>query len=363
MAIHVAAVMSGVAASVAGMIDRPVQGVHYPGSLPEARRWFASEAACVDYLDWLRWPDGFWCPWCAGVADWTRGDAVHRCGDCGRRATATAGTVFHKTRTPLSVWFEAAWLLMTSKQGVSALEVQRVTGLGSYQTAWAMLHKLRTAMSPAGRDLLTGRVEVDEALYGGIAPGQPGRSPGGKTLVAAAVERRGRGFGRIRMQVLPSASSDDLGAFLTATTAPGSVVVTDGWVSYPAAARTAGVAHEPHVVSGSDAEAHEVLPGVHRVFSLSKRVLEGTQQGGVQAAHLPAYLDEFVFRFNRRTARERGLLFLRLLEHAVTSAPAPYRSLVANPRPRPRPHPRPGLRAIPAALTESALDRPWRQAA
>lgn len=346
------------------MIGRPLRGVHYPGSLPEVRRWFASEDACLDYLDWLRWPEGFCCPWCAGVADWASNAAVHRCGDCGRRVSVTAGTVFHKTRTPLSVWFEVAWLLTTSKQGVSALEVQRVAGLGSYQTAWAMLHKLRTAMAQHGRDGLSGRVEVDEALYGGIAPGMPGRSPDGKTLVAAAVQRRGRGFGRIRMQVLPSASGDDLSAFLTATVTPGSTVITDGWAPYPAAVRAAGSSHERHVISGSGQPAHEVLPGVHRVFSLSKRVLEGTHQGGVQAAHLQAYLDEFVFRFNRRAASERGLLFLRLLESAVAAAAAPYKSLVAVPGPRRRPRPRvSAVRELPASLTGSPLDRPWRQAA
>lgn len=346
------------------MINHPVQGLHYPASLPQARRWFASEDACRDYLDWLRWPDGFCCPWCAGVADWTREDPVHRCGDCGRRVSATAGTVFHKTRTPLSVWFEAAWLLMTSKQGVSALEVQRVTGLGSYQTAWAMLHKLRTAMAQDGRAGLCGRVEVDEALYGGLAPGLPGRSPQGKTLVGAAVERRGRGFGRIRMKVLPSASGENLAAFLTSTVTSGSTVITDGWPPYPSAIRAVGSTHERYVVAGSGQRAHQLLPGVHRVFSLSKRVLEGTHQGGVQTPHLQAYLDEFVFRFNRRTARERGLLFLRLLENAVASAAMPYRDLVATPGPRLRPHPAPGTaRVLPASLTESPINRPWRKAA
>lgn len=149
------------------------------------RGWFASDEACVDFLDWLRWPDGFVCPWCGGVADWSDRVGRHRCGDCHRHVTPTAGTVFHGTRTPLTVWFEAAWLLTASKQGLSALELQQVTGLGSYQTAWTMLHKLRTAMSGEGRDRLTGRVEVDEAFYGGFRPGLRGRDPDGKIVVAA----------------------------------------------------------------------------------------------------------------------------------------------------------------------------------
>lgn len=342
---------------------RPVQGFEYPGSLPGLRRWFPSDALCLDYLDWLRWPDGFVCPWCAGVADWSAHAGRHRCGDCGRHVTVTAGTIFHGTRIPLTVWFEAAWLLMASKQGLSALELQRMTGLGSYQSAWTMLHKFRTAMSSAGRDRLTGRVEVDEGFYGGITPGARGRATGAKALVAAAVERRGRGFGRARMQVIPSASIDDLSAFLTSAVEPGARVVTDGWRSYPAATAMAGLLHEPHIVSGSGHQAHVILPGVHRVFSLSKRVFEGTYQSGIQYGHLQAYLDEYVFRFNRRTARARGLLFFRLLEHATTTAPTPYNALITERRPDPRPRPIARRKRTPASLTGPPLDRPWRRAA
>ncbi len=328
------------------------------------RRWFDSESACRDFLDWLRWPEGFVCPWCAGVSDWSLPDAMHRCGDCGRRVSATAGTVFHGTRTPLTVWFEAVWLLMASKQGLSALEFQRVTGLGSYQTAWTMLHKLRTVMSSTGRDRLAGRVEVDEAFYGGLAPGQRGRSHIGKTLVAAAVERRGRGFGRVRMQLLPTASSEHLAEFLINTVLPGSTVITDGWRSYVRATATAHLQHEPHVISNSGEQAHVILPRVHRVFSLSKRILDATYQGGVSAGHIQAYLDEYVFRFNRRHATERGLLFLRLLEHAVTAGPTPYRELIiGRTGPQTRPRPAFGIRSLPASLTGDPLDRPWRRAA
>jgi transposase-like protein len=326
------------------------------------RRWFASDEACLDYLDWLRWPDGFECPWCAGVADWSDLADRHRCGDCHRRVTPTAGTVFHGTRTPLTVWFEAAWLLTASKQGLSALELQHVTGLGSYQTAWAMLHKLRTVMSGEGRDRLSGRVEVDESFYGGFHPGHRGREPEGKTLVAAAVEQRGRGTGRIRMRLLTSASSRDLGDFIAATVEPDSTVVTDGWRAYPVAARRANVQHEPYVLPGR-AQAHLFLPGVHRVFSLSKRVLEGTYQGGVQTGHLQAYLDEFVFRYNRRNARARGLLFLRLLEQAVAAPPAPYRDIVITHETGTRPQPSARSRNLPASLARRPLKHPWRSAA
>ncbi|WP_345001568.1 IS1595 family transposase, partial [Agromyces bauzanensis] len=217
-------------------------------------------------------------------------------------------------------------------------------------------------MTGTGRERLTGQIEVDEAFYGGLTPGKRGRGSAGKTLVGAAVERRGSRMGRIRMQVLASASAGDLARFLGATVAPGATVVTDGWVSYPPAATAASVTHEPHVVAGSGEQAHVILPGVHRVFSLSKRMLEGTYQDGMQARHLQAYLDEFVFRFNRRTATHRGMLFFRLLEHAVSAAPAPYRDLVAAPGAKERPRPRTGRRAQPATLTGQPLDRPWRHA-
>ena len=274
--------------------------------------------------------------------------------------SALAGTVFHRTRTPLTVWFEAVWLLMASKQGLSALELQRVTGLGSYQTAWTMLHKLRTAMASEGRDRLTGRVEVDEMLYGGLTPGRRGRATGAKTIVVAAVERRGRGYGRIRMQVVATASRPDLATFLRSTVTPGSTVVTDGLRSYPGAATDAALTHEPHPVLGSGQPAHEILPGVHLVFSLVRRVLDGTHQGGIQPEHMQAYLDEFVFRFNRRHATERDLLFLRLLEHAVTTTPTTYDELAIRHRRAQRPTPAAVVRSLPTTLAGNPLHRPWR---
>jgi transposase-like protein len=276
----------------------------------------------------------------------------------------TAGTVFHTTRTPLTVWFEAAWLMMTSKQGVSALELQRVTEVGSYQTAWTILHKLRLATSSTGREALTGRVEVDEALFGGLSPGFSGRSLEKKALVAAAIERRGtRRFGRARLQVIPNASAASLTDFLRTAVTAGSTIITDGWRSYPDTAARLHLIHEAHKIGPSGEPAHVALPGVHRLFSLSKRVLEGTYQGGVQREHLQAYLDEYIFRFNRRTAKHRGLLFLRLLEHAVGAIPTRYRDLVAIHREMTSEH-RPIARthSHPTTLTGDHIDRPWRAA-
>lgn len=254
--------------------------------------------------------------------------------------------------------------MMTSKQGVSALGLQRVTGLGSYQTAWTILHKLRLATSSTGRGMLTGRVEVDETLYGGFMPGILGRDPDGKILIAGAIERRGtHGFGRARLQVIPDASINSLTEFLAPRVATGSTIITDGWRAYPATAAGLQLIHESHNLTTSTDPAHVLLPGVHRLFSLSKRVLEGTYQGGVQEEHLQAYLDEYVFRFNRRTARHRGLLFLRLLEHTLGAIPTRYRDLVAVHRDTAIRH-RPVARnhSHPLTLAGDHLDQPWRAA-
>lgn len=347
------------------MLVRPVAGKHYPGSLPEVRAWFSTDADCRDFLEWLRWPDGFVCPWCAGVADWVSSPGAHRCGDCGRHVSVTAGTIFHKTRTPLSTWFEAAWLFTASKRGLSALEMQRVIGLGSYRTAWMMLHRFRAAMTSTGRERLTGRVEVDETFIGGAdQPGGFGRSGIGKVLVAAAVERPSpRTLGRIRLRVIDDASLASIRTFLADTIAPDATVISDGFISYPPATAGLGLAHEPLNVSASGQRAHELLPGVHRVFSLAKRVLEGTYHGAVAEEHLQAYLDEFAFRFNRRTAKQRGLLFLRLLEHAVTAGPVTYRDVAVSDSNRAsQVAPLTGPKRHPPSLDVDPARRPWRAA-
>jgi transposase-like protein len=340
----------------------PRPGIEYPRSYGEVRTWFPTDAACLDYLDWLRWPDAFRCPLCGGTTAWKLRDGRWSCGRCGRRVSATAGTIFHGTRTPLTVWFAAAWLLVSQKNGMSALGLKRALGIGSEQTAWAMLHRYRSAMVRPGRERLTGIVEVDETVLGGPEPGRPGRGALGKTLVAVAVEQKGRALGRCRLQVIEDATAATLREFLLAHVEPGAVVITDGWRSYPPACGEDYV-HQPEPIGPSGLQAHELLPHVHRVASLANRWLLGTHQGGVKPAHLQAYLDEFTFRFNRRRSRARGMLFYRLLEQAVEAPPRTYRSLVAEPGTGRRnlPPPPPDKRVRPASLAGEALDRPWRQ--
>ena len=303
----------------------PRAGTHYPGSAGELRSWFPTDAECLDYLEWLRWPNGFVCPQCAGESGWQLGDGRTMCAACSCRTSVTAGTIFDRTRTPLTVWFMACWLFASGKDGISALSVKRTLKIGSYQTAWAMLHRLRSVLVRPGRERLSGVVEVDETYIGGLEKGLAGgRAHGKKALAAIAVEiREPQGFGRCRMHVVSDASSASLHPFIQDSVEPGTTIITDGWQGY-SGLDGLGYAHDPRSQRAArmrNESPNEVLPGPHRVASLAKRWLLGTHQGAVDQAHLPNYLDEFVFRFNRRQSYSRGTLFYRALELAVAHAP------------------------------------------
>jgi transposase-like protein len=297
----------------------------YPRTLGEMEARFSSEGACRDYLFGLRWPDGFRCPRCRHDQAWPVGRTLYQCRRCAYKASVTAGTIFEGTRKPLVAWFRAVWLVTSQKTGASALGIQRVLGLGSYKTAWVWLQKLRRAMVRPGRERLSGRVEVDESYLGGPEEGTRGRGTRNKALIAVAAEEDGKGIGRIRMRRIPSAAARELHAFVKDTVEPGSTIHTDGWNSYQGLEQE-GYQHE--VTPLKDGKGSAVLPRVHQAVSLLKRWLMGTHQGAVSHEHLDYYLDEFVFRFNRRTSRHRGKLFYRLLQNAVRAEPAPYSSLV-----------------------------------
>jgi transposase-like protein len=254
-------------------------------------------------------------------------------------------------------------MMVSQKHGISALGLKRTLGIGSEQTAWAMLHRYRRAMVRPGRERLQGVVEVDETFFGGPEPGRRGRGAKGKTMVEIAVEQGDHGLGRCRMQVIEGIDTATIREFLLAHVEPGAVVVTDGLQTYVPACG-ADYEHRPEPIGPSGMQAHELLPAVHRVAALAKRWLLGTHQGGVKPAHVQAYLDEFTFRFNRRRSRSRGMLFYRLLEQSVQSEPRTYRSLVADTDAstrRPPTPPPPGKRVRPASLAGPSLDRPWRR--
>ena len=319
--------------------DKPIAGKDYPTTWSDFEDWFASEEACAAYLEQLRWPSGFICPAC-GVADEPGRTSRGRlgCRSCRYQCSVTAGTIFDKTRTPLRVWFAAAWYITSQKQGISALGLQRVLGLTSYETAWAMLHRFRRAMVRPGRDLLAGIVEVDEsflALRRKKAGARKARSSKAHNTdhlvpVAIAVEViEPKGFGRIRVRRIDEPTIETMEPFVHDNIEPVATVRTDDSAVYRHLARD-GVNHDPRVQLGSSKPAHTTLPGVHRVASLLKRWLLGTHHGAVDPRHVDYYLDEFVFRFNRRTSRSRGMLFYHLLEQAAISAPVTYSHIRDN---------------------------------
>lgn len=309
---------------------RPVSGVDYPRTFQEFDEWFATEASCRKYLIGLRWPGGFQCPRCGQREEpWVTARGYLHCKMCGGEISVTAGTLFERTRKPLRDWFLAIWFVTSQKQGASALGLQRVLGLGSYQTAWTWMHKLRRAMVRPGRDRLSGAVEVDETYVGGPQEDVHGRETKDKAIVVIAAELRGRKTGRIRLRRVEDVSAASLHPFVQEAVAPGSLVQTDGWSGYTGL-EGIGYRHEVKNIKSTEALAHEVMPQTHRVASLLKRWLSGTHQGGVQIHQLDYYLDEFTFRFNRRTSRSRGLLFYRLMQHAVEIHPVPYRCLVGR---------------------------------
>jgi transposase-like protein len=300
----------------------------YPRTLLELERRFSSEGACAAYLGALRWPGGWVCPRCAGRAAWSVRRARWRCGQCRYEMSITAGTIFQDSHLPLTTWFRAMWQVTSQKNGISALGLQRVLGLGSYKTAWAMLHKLRRAMIRPGRERLQGIVEVDEAYWGDEETGIKGRRIEQRALIVVAAEENGQGIGRIRLRRLLDLSRSSLHGFIRQAIEPGSTVRTDGLNAYR---ELQGYVHDRQVQRRQTPGEH-LLPRVHRVISLLKRWLMGTHQGAIANEHLDDYLDEFVFRFNRCTSASRGKLFYRLAQQAVQRDPVPF-AVLTRPQP------------------------------
>ncbi|MGY2746716.1 IS1595 family transposase [Arthrobacter sp. UYCu723] len=303
----------------------------FPKTILEFQARFGDEQACLGYLFECRWPDGYSCPRCKGESAWpVAARGLWECAACRYQVSLTAGTVLHKTHTALHLWFWAAYLMTTGTPGISARQLQRQLGLSRYETAWTMLHKLRRAMVNPERTLLTGEVEVDECEVGGPEVGRRG----GRNLTAraaqivVAVEVRGQGSGRVRMKVIPNASGDTLGTFVTDTVAPGAIVHTDGWMGY-VPLRNKGYDHRPRSQRAAKraGDPDPVLPRVHRAISNFKTWLRGTHRS-VGNEHLQVYLDEFTFRYNRRSTPMAA--FQSLLGLGAQQAPATYRQIVAH---------------------------------
>jgi hypothetical protein len=300
----------------------------WPATIMGFQERFASEAVCLDYLAASRWPDGFVCPACGGRRAWVlERRHLWECGDCGQQTSVTAGTVMHGTRTPLRVWFWAAYLVATHHPGISAKQLQRQLGLSRYETAWLILQKLRRAMVAPEREPLKREVEIDEFFLGGLEEGQRGgRQRGKKALCGIAIEVRGQGSGRLRLAVLADASGRSLGAFAKSTTARGAIVHTDGWTGYLGLSKL-GYDHRRRSQLAEPGE--QLLPRAHRAVSNLKAWLHGTHRG-VGNPHLQVYLDEFVFRHNRR--RTPLAAFQTLLGLGALHAPTTYAEITAGDR-------------------------------
>lgn len=302
----------------------------FPKSLREFQAQFADENACREYLARCRWPEGFNCRRCGHRKAYVIGSPqLWQCTACRHQTSVTAGTILHRTKTPLTVWFWAAYLMTTDKRGLSALLLQRQLGLGNYETAWMMLHKFRRAMVNTSREPLRGEVEVDDTWIGGVQAGLRGsRQLKGRkaALVLAAVERRGQASGRVRMEVIPDFKAATLLAFLKKHVSTGATVYTDGLKSYTDL-EAAGYRHVPRIQPSRTAlrkGSKSVVPLADRAIGNLQQWLIGTYHG-VSKEQLQVYLDEFVFRHNRR--KQPMAAFQTLLGLGTGKGPAPYKQI------------------------------------
>ncbi len=294
----------------------------YPKTLTDLEKRFNSEDACRAYLYKLRWPYGFSCPRCGHSDFWKMDTGHYWCKACSYKASVIAGTIFEGTHKPLTLWFKVIWLVTSQKYGASAKGLQRMLGIGSYRTVWLWLHKLRRAMVRPGRERLSGIVEVDETFIGGEKhTGKRGRGADGKALVFVAIEKREKVLGRLRLARINNASAQSLEKAIKDNIEDGSIIITDAWKGY---GRLKQIGYKHTIVGKESVIGENLLPGCNLVASLLKRWLNGTLQGAVAHTHLEYYLDEYTFRFNRRTSRSRGKLFYRLLENAMVIKASTY---------------------------------------
>ena len=291
----------------------------YPDTIQEFADWFRTDSDCYEYLANIRWGENWTCPKCKHGKLWQcKGGQRYRCEKCKKDIRVTVGTPFQDSHIPLKTWFYTLWFMVSQKNGISALGLSREIGIKRQKTAWELLQTIRKSMSQKDKDRLTGTVEVDEVFLGGVQKGPRGRGADGKVMVLVAVEDMGIApdsknqkakIGRIRMQVIKDATSPVLLKSIQEMIESDSIVQTDELTSYPMLTKN-GYRHKPV----KKEPTKDSTPLVHRVASLVKRWLLGTHQGGVHLVNMQSYLDEYVFRFNRRTSLSRGKLFYRLTQ-------------------------------------------------
>ena len=298
----------------------------YPKNQIEFEKMFATEKDCIQYIINIRWPEGYICPSCSKNEYWFASKNRIICTSCEYQSTSIAGTIFEQSNKPLTLWFRAIWWMIAQKNGVSAIGLQRILGIGSYRTAWTWLHKLRLLTVNPGREVLSGVVEIDETFVGGKAKGKRGRGAENKSIVVIAVEILEIGTGRVRLGIVPKATERHLLKWIKMNVQQESLIVTDGWKSYNNLKQN-GYKHRIETATVID-DDEEMLPNAHRVASLLKRWLIGTHQNFTSKERLNSYLDEFVFRHNRRKSKSRGLLFKRVIEQAVLHNPVKYTDIM-----------------------------------
>ena len=287
-----------------------------PKNLLDFEKMFTTEMQCIGYIISLKFDDDYHCPKCQSKKYWILRTYTFKCGNCSNRESILKDTIFEGKSKPLMLYFRAIWYVVSQKNGSNAMNIQRILGLGSYNTAWSWLHKLRQAMISLDIKKLSGKVEVDETLIGGPGTGERKRGRGTKKLLIAVAVEINKGLGRIRMRYIKDASADSLHSFIQNNVAKASNLRTDDWKGYYGI-EDKGYSREVHKSKKDDDE----LEHVHLVASLLKRWLIGTLQGSYSPKYIDSYLDEFVFRFNRRNSKDRGLLFYRLMETAVKKPP------------------------------------------
>jgi len=289
----------------------------FPKTAPTFEARFATEEDCRAYWIMARWGGKPACAKCESTHVWTiRQGTTFECAGCGHQTSLTSGTVLEKTRKPLKTWFRAIFEISTRRTGISAKDLQRIMGFGSYKTAWTWLHKLRAAMVRPQREALGPFVQMDEALVGG--KGGPH-----KELVLVAAEANGR----VRLAHADNNDEDTLKAFASGQVATDAQVVTDGHAGYNETS-LGERPHEPKVQTKAERRENDTLQSCHWTISLLKRWLLGTHAGAVKPKHLQAYLDEYVFRHNRRKTNGVGRVAARVIESLVIHKPLTMQTLI-----------------------------------
>ena len=304
-------------------------GDDFPTNLIEFEKRFGTEEQCRDHLYRSKFTQGFICPKCGKKEFWWTARSLMHCKFCHHQESLRTGTVFEGSKKPLKIWYKTLYFVALNKNGISALALKRMMGFGSYQTAWAWLHKIRGMMKRSGREKLVGTVEVDETYLGGPKPGKRGRGAEGKALICIALEKKEGDPkpGRVRMEVIPDACGETISNFVLRNVEMGATIRSDGLPSYR---NLSEIGYQHDRVIEDKKKPESMMPALHLVISLAKRWIIGTMQGRISEKHLPIYLDEFVFRFNRRTSKNRGKIFYRLLDQCITSSPLPYWKIIGR---------------------------------